>query len=56
MKLDYLWNWTILIFKQEYFCTGPKTTTIRARQIVEASDNEVLICGNVPQPPAKQPI
>ena len=35
--------------KNTFVRTGPKTTTIRARQIVEASDNEMLICGNVHQ-------
>ena len=37
------WNESRLIF------TGPKNTNIKSRKIVEASDEEILVCGNVPQ-------
>ena len=31
-----------------FIFTGLKTTTIKSRQMLETSDDEMLVCGNVP--------
>ena len=39
----------LLRIPNETYFSCPKTTAIKSRQIVEASDDKLFVCGNVPQ-------